>query len=223
MVKTLLTFLNSYYELIANVTRITKKVFLTFELKDKLVNNLNYTIERLNGKNWKDLKLRNKEEFKFDPKGILKSIIEVYLNFIEHADFLQTIVSDERSFSLELFEKTMDILERKNLIPEDEVEGFKNLYLELKVYWDKKQRDDNILKSLTDIPEEFIDPITSEIMQDPVKLPSGNVVDRITIIKHLLSDDTDPFNRQKLTREMLVPEEELKARIKAFLDEKLGK
>jgi len=54
----------------------------------------------------------------------------------------------------------------------------------------------------TDIPAEFLDPIMNEIMKDPVMLPSSKiVVDRITIIKHLLSDNTDPYNREPLTKE----------------------
>lgn len=44
-------------------------------------------------------------------------------------------------------------------------------------------------------PEEFFDPITSEIMTDPVTLPSGNVMDRENIMRHLMSDATDPFSR----------------------------
>ena len=42
-------------------------------------------------------------------------------------------------------------------------------------------------------------------MKDPVKLPSGTTIDRDTIVQHLLSDETDPFNRSKLTVDMLVP------------------
>lgn len=46
----------------------------------------------------------------------------------------------------------------------------------------------------------------NEVMKDPVLLPTSKViVDRITIIKHLLSDNTDPFNRKPLTKDELVP------------------
>ena len=40
---------------------------------------------------------------------------------------------------------------------------------------------------LADAPDEFLDPITSTIMEDPVTLPtSGNVVDRAVIARHIL-------------------------------------
>jgi hypothetical protein len=40
-----------------------------------------------------------------------------------------------------------------------------------------------------------------------VLLPtSGNIMDRTSIMRHLLSDETDPFNRKRLTTDMLVPQ-----------------
>jgi len=71
-----------------------------------------------------------------------------------------------------------------------------------------------------EVPDEFLDPILSTLMKDPVILPtSGNVVDRPTIMRHLLSDEHDPFNRMRLTPDMLQPATEVKAKIKAWLKE----
>ena len=42
------------------------------------------------------------------------------------------------------------------------------------------------------------------LMTDPVKLPSGVIMDRSVIGRHLLNSQTDPFNRQPLTEEELV-------------------
>jgi ubiquitin conjugation factor E4 B len=41
-------------------------------------------------------------------------------------------------------------------------------------------------------------------MTDPVRLPSGVIMDRPIIARHLLNSQTDPFNRQPLTEEQLV-------------------
>ncbi len=43
------------------------------------------------------------------------------------------------------------------------------------------------------------------LMTDPVQLPSGNIMDRTIILRHLLNSPTDPFNRQPLTESMLEP------------------
>lgn len=70
-------------------------------------------------------------------------------------------------------------------------------------------------------PDEFLDPLTAAIMQDPVKLPgSGIVIDRPTIERALLDKHEDPFNRDHLTVDMLEPLPELLAQIKAWVAEK---
>ena len=72
-----------------------------------------------------------------------------------------------------------------------------------------------------DAPEEFLDQITTLLMTDPVKLPKSNVIlDRKTIETHLLSDQSDPFNRSPLTKDMLIPCPELKAKIQEYINKK---
>ena len=51
-------------------------------------------------------------------------------------------------------------------------------------------------------------------MEDPVILPSSKqTVDRGVIIRHLLTQQTDPFNRSPLTEDMLVPDDALRQQI----------
>ena len=72
-----------------------------------------------------------------------------------------------------------------------------------------------------DTPEEFLDPIMQTVMKDPVTLPSSRqVCDRSVIMRHLMSESTDPFNRQHLTEDMLVPNDELREKIEGWLEEK---
>lgn len=74
-------------------------------------------------------------------------------------------------------------------------------------------------KDLTydDAPDEFKDPLMDSLMSDPVRLPdSGTVMDRSVIIRHLLNSLDDPFNRQPLTPDQLIPLPELKARIESW-------
>lgn len=58
-----------------------------------------------------------------------------------------------------------------------------------------------------DAPDEFKDPLMDTLMVDPVELPSGVVMDRAIIIRHLLNSQTDPFNRQPLNEDELKPGE----------------
>ena len=67
---------------------------------------------------------------------------------------------------------------------------------------------------IAEAPDEFLDPILSILMKEPIRLPSsGKVVDRSTIAKHFLSDASDPFNRQPLTMDMLEPQKLLQTQI----------
>ena len=51
----------------------------------------------------------------------------------------------------------------------------------------------------------IIDPLMDTLMVDPVLLHSGKVMDRYVIIRHLLNSSTDPFSRQPLSEDMLLP------------------
>ena len=47
-----------------------------------------------------------------------------------------------------------------------------------------------------DAPDDFVDQLTGALMDDPVTLPkSGVTLDRASIMRHLLSSQTDPFSR----------------------------
>jgi ubiquitin conjugation factor E4 B len=65
---------------------------------------------------------------------------------------------------------------------------------------DTMLNDDDIV----DAPDEYLDPLMQTLMLDPVRLPSGNAIDRPTITRHLLNDPTDPFTRQPMRVDDLV-------------------
>lgn len=84
---------------------------------------------------------------------------------------------------------------------------------------EKRQRADQ--EALTDPPDDFLDPIMSTLMMDPVILPSSKVtVDRTTIARHLLSDQSDPFNRSPLTMDQVQPDVEMREKILQWIKEK---
>ena len=56
----------------------------------------------------------------------------------------------------------------------------------------------------SDIPVEFLDPIMSTPIINPVELPSSKtIVEKETIENHLVFSQTDPFNRADLTLDIL--------------------
>lgn len=74
---------------------------------------------------------------------------------------------------------------------------------------------------IAEAPDHFLDPIMSTLMLDPVTLPSSKqTVDRSTIARHLLSDQTDPFNRAPLSMDQVIPNTELAEEIRAWLEKR---
>jgi ubiquitin conjugation factor E4 A len=73
-------------------------------------------------------------------------------------------------------------------------------------------------EALAEAPDDFVDPISCAVMDDPVQLPtSGKVVDRATITRILLSKAADPFNRAPLTIDQVKDMPELKEKIRYFV------
>ncbi|KAI3872472.1 hypothetical protein MKX03_023212 [Papaver bracteatum] len=67
------------------------------------------------------------------------------------------------------------------------------------------------------IPMEFIDPLAKTLMEDPVVLPSNFTVDLAVIRNHISKFHVDPFSGNYLTEDMLLSDNNLKARIKEFI------
>ena len=221
MVKSVILFVNEYYALIVTISAVSQDAFMKNEVRDKFIGNLNYSIQELNGPKAREINIKNKKELGFDPKLIMQYIIQVYLNFENNQEFIKGVVHDERSFSMEIFERTKNILISKELMTDEEIKRFELMINKIDKELLERQKEEDFIKEIGDIPDEFLDPLMNEVMTDPVLLPtSGTIIDRVTISKHLLSDQTDPFNRKKLTKDMLIPQPELKEKIEKFFNEK---
>lgn len=63
-------------------------------------------------------------------------------------------------------------------------------------------------------PVEFLDPFLGYLMREPVLLQSsGKICERAIAVQCILRGSKDPFNGERLTREMIVPQLELSSRI----------
>ena len=53
-------------------------------------------------------------------------------------------------------------------------------------------------------PSDLCDPIMSTLIEEPVKLPTSNIMMDFDVLKkHLQHDQQDPFNRKELTLEQV--------------------
>uniref|UniRef100_A0AAR2JCC6 Ubiquitin conjugation factor E4 B n=2 Tax=Pygocentrus nattereri TaxID=42514 RepID=A0AAR2JCC6_PYGNA len=200
------------------LTKQVQKPFLRPELGPRLAAMLNYNLQQLCGPKCRDLKVENPEKYGFEPKKLLDQLTDIYLQ-LDCARFAKAIADDQRSYSRELFEEVISKMRKAGIKSTIAIEKFKLL---LEKVEEIVARNSQSEMDYSDAPDEFKDPLMDTLMTDPVQLPSGNIMDRAIILRHLLNSPTDPFNRQPLTESMLESVPELKERIHAWMREKQG-
>jgi len=193
-----------------------RKVFLRPEVVERVAVMLNYYLKQLVGPRCQELKLKNKEDYGWEPKNLLTDIMRAYLNLAKSDKFAAAIAIDHRSYSESIFLSAIDKATRIRFLRPPEIQEFRLLLQEIQKTEEIEEKEAELF---ADAPDEFLDPIMSTLMQDPVTLPaSGMVCDRPVIERHLLSDPSDPFNRKPLKAEHLIPNVELRARIREYMN-----
>lgn len=92
---------------------------------------------------------------------------------------------------------------------------------ELSATPEKARQRISVVQLILEAPDEFVDPITSALMRDPVTMPSSRqTIDRPTILRHLMTDPRDPISRAPLTPEELLEAPDLKAKIDTWIAHK---
>jgi ubiquitin conjugation factor E4 B len=211
---------NVSLKFLLSLTKVLQVFFIKNEFITNLAGFLNYSLNIFASPLGNELKLKNLSDYDFNPKFILGGLLSVYSAFYDKIEFIECVVKDERSYKYANFERAKNLVENSGKIIIDTTD-FTN-YL---IFFDKLKDEEKKIKeeeiNYDDAPEEFCDNLTALLMTDPVKLPKSQViVDRKTIETHLLSDQTDPFNRAPLTKDMLIPCPELKAKIEEYIKKK---
>ncbi len=189
------------------------------EIVQRLAGMLDYNLEVLTVKS-RNLKVERPEKYHFNPRTLLPEIVDIYLNLGSSAAFVEAVAADGRSYKPDTFAATTRILQGKSLKGGEEIAAWEALCQKIAI---AKEIIDRAELDFGDVPPEFEDPIMGDLMKDPVTLPSKHIVDRSTIIQHLLSDQTDPFTRQPMTIEDVVPAADLLGRIEEWKRERLAK
>eukprot|EP00611_Tribonema_gayanum_P019689 TRINITY_DN3451_c0_g1_i4.p1 TRINITY_DN3451_c0_g1~~TRINITY_DN3451_c0_g1_i4.p1 ORF type:complete len:754 (+),score=251.32 TRINITY_DN3451_c0_g1_i4:167-2263(+) len=192
-----------------------RKPFLLPELLGRLASMLLSVLGQLVGKKGLEIKVDNPESYNFRPKDMLASVMAVVAHFADAGADFDRAVATCGFYQAQLLPKAAATVRKLGLLDMVSLAAVDKLCGSVAA----AAADANAMdEELGDVPEEFLDPLMCTIMQDPVGLPtSGQIVDRATIMQHLLNDETDPFNRKPLSVDMLQPQVELKARIDAYL------
>lgn len=213
-----LTLATETVDMFHYMTREIKEPFWKPEIIDRLTAMMNFNLKQFCGAKCNNLKVKNPEKYGWEPKRFLDQLTDLYFHLYS-PQFAESVISDERSYSPQLFEVALNRMRKALLKSSYKLDEFEAMAKKL-----EQIRQSKISMDLNDeSPEEFKDSLMDTLMEDPVILPSGKIVDRSVIIRHLLNSNTDPFNRQPLTEEMLIPATELKVEIETWKKEQLQK
>ncbi|KAI9096092.1 ubiquitin elongating factor core-domain-containing protein [Phlyctochytrium arcticum] len=185
--------------------------FMEPEIVERLASMLDFNLAALVGPRCTELKVQNPEKYRFEPKRLLCELVDIYIHLSHRPEFILAVTRDERSYRKDLFVRASSILLKNNLKNQDDLASLREFVdkVEASIASTLKEEEE-----LGDVPDEFLDPLLYSLMEDPVILPtSGISVDRSTIKSHLLSDAHDPFNRQPLTIDQVVPNDDLRNKI----------
>jgi ubiquitin conjugation factor E4 B len=216
----------SYMQL-ANETLAMMKLFTAAlvesftmpEIVQRLASMLDYNLDTLAGPKMNQLLVENPQKYHFQPKVLLSDFVSIYLNLSKSRAFIEAVAVDGRSYKPATFDKAGDVLARLGLKSQAELQDWATFKVRVK---EAKELAEQAELDLGDIPPEFEDPIMGDLMKDPVVLPSKHIVDRSTIVQHLLSDPKDPFTRQPMTIEDAIPADDLRHKIESWREERIA-
>lgn len=198
-------------------TNALSEAFTMPEVVHRLAAMLDYNLDILTGPKSRNLKVENPDKYYFSPRTLLPELVDIYLNLGLSPAFIEAVAADGRSYKPGNFDATSRILSTRALKGPSELaawEEMKKKVASAKTILDQAELD------FGDIPPEYEDPIMGDLMNDPVVLPSQHIVDRSTIIQHLLSDPKDPYTRQPMTVDDVVPAVDLRQEIEKWKAER---
>lgn len=147
----------------------------------------------------------------------LATIVKCLTSFVNQDEFISSFVLKGRYYSEELMDNLVlecqYLINSNSLFLEQTIVGILMTFVQqAKVKYNEMNISDDV-----EIPDEFLDGITCELMRDPVILASGKVCDRSTFQNSMLSDGKDPFTRTPMKEGEERPHTELAKRIRAWI------
>lgn len=209
-------YLNIFSTFIIKSSKYYSELILCDEIKYGFNNIMITTLNKLTSKNRKQYKIMDTTNLDFHPLDgliIIKSILLNLIHKMSNETILVNIISENDGYIKNSILLLINILSKK-----DKIKTMDYNYLN---FLDTKitTKLDAIKALDIEIPDELCDPIMDTIIQNPIMLPNNIIIDYSTISRHLLTNETNPFNREPLTHEILEEYNQLqdvKIKIDAF-------
>ena len=200
-IKNKINNLDIYFNVFSTFIIKTSKFYTTIILGDEIKHCLNNVIVCIINKltiSQKKYKVKDKTNLKFNPIDLLDTIKSILLNLIyirNNENNVVLLFSENDNYNKNSITRFINILNKKNKI--------KVLDYNYLSFLDKKINVKLKLNKDIEIPDELCDPIMDTLMENPIMLPNNIIIDYGTISRHLLNNETNPFNRDPLTLEIL--------------------
>lgn len=203
--------LEGTFKLILYIIETNFKLFLYGEIKFMLINTLNYNLRLLVGPKCNSLSISNMEKYSFKPKEILGLLCSIFSYF--KTDDLITETVESKDFNMNIMKRALTIAKDRDIMSSMLLRRFEEFTVRAEAIHNQVVVDTKTIV----YPEEFLDPLTFDVMKDPVRLKTSNmVVDRSTFNLILAGDGVDPFNREKLDEDSVIEENKLLEQIRKF-------
>ena len=190
-------YLDVFSAFIIKTTKHYSNIILCDEIKHSLNNIIIITINNITI-HQKKYKIINKSKLKFTPIDLLITIKSILLNLIyirKNESIVSLLLSKNDSYIKNSVKRINNILIKKEKIKTLE-------YSYLNFLNDKINETIDNNKDI-EIPDDLCDPIMDTLIENPVMLPNNIIIDYGTISRHLLTNESNPFNREPLTLEIL--------------------
>ena len=144
---------NETVSLLNKFTAFVPDAFVYPEVVDRLARMLNFNQVVLTGDKCKNLIVKDRAKYRFNPKELLSVIVDIYLNLRTKQAFVIACARDGRSYRKEVFMTTCTILRKYNLKPVSDVEAFEKFVGAVE---EAKLQDEEGEEALGDIPDHFL-------------------------------------------------------------------
>jgi len=165
---------------------VIRQPFLNEAILPRFTSTLLNVLQRMVGAKSMALKVDNMETYNFHPKEMLREVLLALVHFHDCEPFWRSVAGDSFFNGGKPFQQAIDTASKHQLASAQEVLQLKGM---LEAVQGAVASHVDLDALADEAPEEFLDPLLSTLMRDPVRLPSGGILDRATIAQHLLNTD----------------------------------
>lgn len=188
------------------VNSVIPRVFNEEKIACEIVTLVSYVFNKILTTN---LKIENPENLKYDSDFFIISFVKFISMMTGNKMVMEKALEKEEEFNDENLNKILHILVKMN--KRNEYESFKYFINT------RNQMNTVVLDPNAKIPKDLLDPITLELLKDPVRLPSGTVINRTTSLNSNSEDEwKDPLTFENINSSDIENADDIKLKAEEF-------